>query len=241
MTKANGKVKTKRVWKSPPEVGLSENDQKLMKEFSKRAWNLDMFFAFCGLHIGWSAFIGIVPVIGDCINIWMSLRLVHLAQKIDGGLPVMVQSKMMANITIDFLLGITPVLGIIAGALYKSNSRNALLLLHHLQTVAAENVRHGKYTDQPQKKTGGWFSFGAGNKHKAQDGSITAAAVTEAPAPATIHASTKSKAKPSARDDIELLAQPQSQSHGQLDAGVFRDGHVTAAHGSASPPPLPSR
>lgn len=163
----NGRVKIKKIRKQPPKEGLSPNDMKILKKFNKKAWSLDMLFSFCGVRLGWSAVIGIIPFIGDCINIYLSIQLVRMAQKIDGGLPVAIQSKMMANITLDFLLGITPVLGIVAGALYKSNSRNSLILEHYLRERAQANVKAGKYlmSDAAKSKGNGsklssWFKFG---------------------------------------------------------------------------------
>lgn len=124
-----------------------------------------MLFSLCGLRLGWSAVIGIIPVIGDCINIYMALQLVRLAQKIDGGLPVTEQSKMMTNVFIDFAMGIIPVVGIVAGALYRANSRNALILQHYLRKKAENNVQQGLFLLDPAAQSGkGWFHFGKKNK-----------------------------------------------------------------------------
>lgn len=121
-----------------------------------------MLFSLCGLRVGWSAVIGIIPVIGDIINIYMAMQLIRLAQKIDGGLPVAQQSKMMTNILIDFGLGLIPVLGIITGALYRANSRNALILQHYMNRRARKNVEQGLFLKDPNAKKIGtnWFSFG---------------------------------------------------------------------------------
>lgn len=65
---------------------------------------------------------------------YLGLAILRRAEQVEGGIPMTLRSKMMANITIDFLLQLTPVLGDIAGAVYKSNSRNALLLEHYLRS-----------------------------------------------------------------------------------------------------------
>ncbi|VVT51164.1 uncharacterized protein SAPINGB_P003005 [Magnusiomyces paraingens] len=222
VTKPNGKVKTKRVWKEPPELGLCEKDQEIMRQFSKRAWNLDMFFSFCGMRLGWSAIIGIIPVVGDCINIYLSLRLVYMAQGLEGGLPVGVQSKMMANITMDFLLGITPVLGIIAGALYKSNSRNNLILMHHLQHTAEDNIRHGKYSTLGigKKKKSGWFTFGSGSNNEGYKDipePSTGSLLTSKDQGHDLHTTTNFASGKSHPELIELSGVSSSQ-----DSGVFQ-------------------
>jgi len=46
----------------------------------------------------------------------------RLCKKIDGGLPKKIRKKMLVNLTMDFLLRLTPVVGIFAGALARSNT-----------------------------------------------------------------------------------------------------------------------
>lgn len=157
----NGKTKIKKKWREPPQEGLSANDHKVLKKVTLKAYRLDLAFSLCGLRLGWSAVIGIVPVLGDIINLYLSLSLVRLAQTVDEGLPALVVSRMMSNIMIDFALGITPVLGTIAGALYKSNSRNSLILSHYLSKRAKENVKKGRYLKgDTQAAHNSWFSWG---------------------------------------------------------------------------------
>ena len=73
----------------------------------------------------------------------------------------MILAQMVANILIDFLLGITPILGTIAGALYKANSRNSLVLERFLKKRASQNVANGLYLADPaaskKKSKSSWF------------------------------------------------------------------------------------
>lgn len=121
-----------------------------------------MGFQFCGFRLGWSAVFGILPVVGDCINIYFAIQLVRLAQQVDGGLPVAELSKMMSNIVFDFVLGLVPFLGIIAGALYRANSRNALILEHFLTHRARQNLGLELPDKTPPLKVedvAKWFDF----------------------------------------------------------------------------------
>lgn len=68
------------------------------------------------------------------------MALVNLAASVDGGIPASVRSKMVTNVTIDFGLGFTPFLGDIAGAIYKSNSRNYLILERHLRSKYGDST-----------------------------------------------------------------------------------------------------
>jgi hypothetical protein len=115
--------------------------------------------------------IGIIPVVGDIVNLYLSLQLVKLAQTIDdGGLPSLVVSKMMTNIMIDFALGLTPVLGIVAGALYKANSRNSLILSHFLTKRAKENVKKGLFLQGDEARAQrSWFGWGNYWKKQSQN------------------------------------------------------------------------
>lgn len=116
-----------------------------MKRVSRRAWNLDIGVTMCGLSLGWSSIIGIVPVLGDIINLYLSIQVIKLAFTVDGGLPPIILGQMILNLVVDFLLGIIPFLGALAGALYKANSRNSLILEHFLKNRAAANVAKGLY------------------------------------------------------------------------------------------------
>lgn len=167
--------------------------------------------------MGWSAVIGIIPVIGDIVNLYMSLKLVKLAQTIDdGGLPALVVSKMMTNIMIDFALGLTPVLGVVAGALYKANSRNSLMLSHFLANRAKENVKKGLFLQGDEANARrSWFGWGNYWKKQSQN-------------------------KPKVGDEdeealLETQHQPQNSSFNN------NNNNGSSKPQKFSPPPLPQR
>jgi hypothetical protein len=67
----------------------------------------------------------------------MSLSLIRAASKLDGGLPKRLYSMMVTNIVIDFAIGFVPILGDLADAFYRANTRNAWLLDAYLTEKAA--------------------------------------------------------------------------------------------------------
>lgn len=148
-----GRTKTKRVRKKPLTEGLSVNDSQIMQRVSRRAWNLDYLFSFCGYRLGWTSVIGLIPLVGDVMNAYLSFTVVRLANRIDGGLPVFLLAQMTGNVVLDFLLGITPILGSIAGALYKANSRNSLVLEHYLKERARTNIAKGLYVSSADQSS----------------------------------------------------------------------------------------
>lgn len=140
-------AKTKKAWKKAPEQGLSRNDTKIFNEFNKQAYSLDNCFTICGIKLGWSAVLGVIPFLGDLINVFYSIRLIQLAYSVDGGLPWQQLAQMVGNVVLDFVLGLIPFMGIISAALYRANSRNALILQHFLKKRAANNVGNGLFID----------------------------------------------------------------------------------------------
>lgn len=89
--------------------------------------------------------IGLIPLVGDIFNAYLSYTVIRLANNIDGGLPIELLVRMTGNVVLDFLIGITPILGSVAGALYKANSRNSLVLERYLKERARVNLTKGLY------------------------------------------------------------------------------------------------
>lgn len=60
--------KHKRQRKALP-PGLTPEEEKTLVKVKRRAYRLDMGFGeFCGMKIGWSSLIAIVPAIGDVLD-----------------------------------------------------------------------------------------------------------------------------------------------------------------------------
>jgi len=71
----------------------------------------------------------------------MAIMVLRTCQQIDGGLPADVKSKMFFNIIVDFAIGLTPVLGDLCDALFKANTKNAVLLEKHLREKGAKVLK----------------------------------------------------------------------------------------------------
>jgi len=71
--------------------------------------------------------------VGDVIDAFMAMMVYRSCTKVEGGLPADVKSKMMFNIVIDFAVGLVPFLGDIADALFRANTKNAVVLENHLR------------------------------------------------------------------------------------------------------------
>ncbi|KAK4106898.1 hypothetical protein N658DRAFT_414359 [Parathielavia hyrcaniae] len=142
----------KRTDKRPIPEGLSANDRKILKEIRRRAHRLDQSFSFCGFRFGWSAFIGMFPVIGDAIEVLISLMMIKKAAKVDGGLPKRLYSMMFTNIMLDFAIGFVPLLGDLADAWFRANTRNAWLLDAYL-TAKAEAIQKKVIVDPDTGKS----------------------------------------------------------------------------------------
>lgn len=123
---------------------------KILESVKKRAYRLDLQLSCCGFRFGWAGVIGLLPWIGDIIACYFALQLLHKAQEIEGGLPTILQLRMMANIAFDFGIGLIPFLGDVVSMAYKSNSRNFILLEKHLvQKYSKKQNTSTKYADNP--------------------------------------------------------------------------------------------
>lgn len=71
---------------------------------------------------------------------------VRTAEGIDGGLPMALKHRMRFNVALDFAVGLVPFLGDVADAIYKCNTRNAILLERHLRTRGKKNLEHAGRT-----------------------------------------------------------------------------------------------
>jgi hypothetical protein len=62
-------------------------------------------------------------------------------QQVEGGLPADVTSRMYFNIILDFGIGLVPLIGDVADALFRANTRNAVILEKHLRKKGAAALR----------------------------------------------------------------------------------------------------
>lgn len=79
-----------------------------------------------GVRFGADALIGLVPGIGDVITTALALWLVYEAHQL--GAPRHLLARMLGNVALDGLVGVTPVVGDVFDVLWRANRRNARLL-----------------------------------------------------------------------------------------------------------------
>lgn len=60
--------------------------------------------------------------------------------EIDGGLPLALRLKMIGNVVLDLVIGLLPIIGDLADAIYKANTRNAHILEAHLCEKVTEDA-----------------------------------------------------------------------------------------------------
>lgn len=97
---------------------------------------LDTQFNIAGVKFGFDPIIDLIPWVGDVIGVLLSLFILHTAYKV--GVSKVDFAKMIGNITIDFLVGLIPFLGVIFDVVYKANIRNIAIL---------EKYSHGKFVE----------------------------------------------------------------------------------------------
>ena len=95
------------------------------------AWLLDNSIPIPGTswRVGVDALIGLIPGFGDMVSGGLGLLVVARAAQL--GLPGVVLARMLANVGLDLLTGLVPVLGDAFDAWYKSNLRNVDLVRHY--------------------------------------------------------------------------------------------------------------
>lgn len=89
---------------------------------------LDSQFTVPGttIQFGWDAIIGLIPVVGDTVSTGLGTLIVADAVKL--GARKRVVAKMLWNLGVDWVLGLVPVVDVVADVWYKANAKNAALL-----------------------------------------------------------------------------------------------------------------
>jgi len=133
--------KPKKIRKALP-AGISEHDGKVLTKVKRRAYRLDMsLFNCCGIRFGWSSVIGIIPAIGDVIDAFMAVMVLRTCEQVEGGLPSNIKSKMYMNIAVDFAVGLVPFVGDLADAIFRANTKNAVVLEQYLREKGAKALK----------------------------------------------------------------------------------------------------
>lgn len=82
-------------------------------------------------RIGLDGIIGLIPGLGDTVGAAISsIVVVHAALR---GVPFWVLGRMVLNVTVEWVVGLVPVLGDLFDFAWKANSRNVGLLLNYIE------------------------------------------------------------------------------------------------------------
>ena len=83
------------------------------------------------IRFGADSVIGLVPGAGDLVTMGISLYMLAEAHRL--GIPQPILLKMAGNIAIDTGIGAIPVVGDVFDMFFKSNSKNAKLLVDYIE------------------------------------------------------------------------------------------------------------
>lgn len=126
-----------KTYKNPPPVGITEHDIFILRKVQRRAYRLDNMFGCGPFRVGISSLVGFVPGAGDLLDTLLALMVIRTACRCT--LPWLMIFRMLFNILLDFLVGLVPILGDLADATYKANTRNANLLEDYLTKRGYKN------------------------------------------------------------------------------------------------------
>ena len=71
----------------------------------------------------------------------MAMMVFKTCLQVEDGLPAAIKAKMMMNIIFDFVLGLVPFIGDLADAMFRANTRNAMVLEDYLRERGRMNLK----------------------------------------------------------------------------------------------------
>ncbi|WP_428481638.1 DUF4112 domain-containing protein [Pyruvatibacter mobilis] len=116
-----------------PPAGLGEKDRDTAVRIARVARMLDARFTVpgTGIRLGIDGLIGIIPGIGDALGLILSGYI--YSEALRAGVRKRTLAAMGINTLLDTAIGAIPVLGDIFDIAYKSNMRNARLILRDME------------------------------------------------------------------------------------------------------------
>ena len=121
---------------------LDHNDREtIIQSVEKLARLMDSRFNIPGIPVklGLDTIIGLIPGIGDTIGLGISGYIIAQSKRI--GVSQTTIYKMVANVLIDWLIGIIPILGDLFDWGWQANNRNARLLRRHFEKHLSEETK----------------------------------------------------------------------------------------------------
>lgn len=102
--------------------------EQVRERLARLAWLLDSSIPIPGTRfsIGLEALIGLFPVVGDLVGVFLSSYIVREAAAL--GVSRSILARMAFNVALEGLVGMIPFAGDVFDAAYKANQRNVRLL-----------------------------------------------------------------------------------------------------------------
>ncbi|KAI8885866.1 hypothetical protein K501DRAFT_245067 [Backusella circina FSU 941] len=119
------------------DVHLPERDAIILDKYTRRMKRFDEMIKVCCCWIGYDILLEFIPIVGKVISLMFAMSMYKLACQAD--LPRSIKQRMLYHITVDFLLGLIPILGILLDILYRAHSKNTRILKQYLY----ERARNG--------------------------------------------------------------------------------------------------
>ncbi|KAI8643714.1 hypothetical protein BD408DRAFT_431188 [Parasitella parasitica] len=129
------------LWKKKvqePEVQLSARDARVLEIYTRRMKKFDEMIKLCCCWVGYDVLLEFIPIFGKVISLCFALSLYRLACQCE--LPRSIKRRMLYHVSIDFLLGLIPILGILLDMLYRAHSKNARILRRFLYERARQGA-----------------------------------------------------------------------------------------------------
>jgi Domain of unknown function (DUF4112) len=111
---------------------LGPEEELALRRVARLAYWLDDRFRVPGtrLRMGLDGLLGLIPGIGDTATALIAAYIVLEAARL--GVPRATLARMIANVGIDYIVGLVPLAGDLADFAWKANRRNARMLHDHL-------------------------------------------------------------------------------------------------------------
>lgn len=97
---------------------------------------LDEQFKIGGFSFGIDPLLDFIPGIGDVFALLLSLYIIWIAKQ--ANVPSKEIAVMVRNVTIDFVLGLIPIIGYAGDFIYKANMRNIRILEKYMSAPTIE-------------------------------------------------------------------------------------------------------
>ena len=119
---------------------LNPTQRRLLTGARHVARYMDARFSIFGFRFGFDSIIGIVPGLGDVVSAVASVYLLWVGVQLR--LPGRKLLRMLLNAAADLGMGIVPVVGDVADAVFKSHMRNLRIIEEHVRRVESVYDTH---------------------------------------------------------------------------------------------------